>query len=70
MTYKQDIHMKFDVPWLFLPESLAYFLTTHNNFFEDHNKGYHPLRKVKQFLKCSFKEIFSQRLTAPFYIWN
>ena len=48
--------MKFDVPWLFLSESQVYFLPLVISLFEDCNKRC-PLRKVKQFSKCSFGEI-------------
>ena len=66
MKYKRDIHMKFDVPWLLLfdvpwlllSENLVYFLLLFISFFEYHNKGC-PLCR-----KCSFLEIFSQRLTT------
>ena len=61
--------MKFDAPWLFLSESVIYFLPLFISFFEDHNKEY-PLKKVKQFSQCSFGEISSQRLTTSRYIWK
>ena len=35
--YKWDIHIKFDVPWLFLSESVVYSLPLFISFFEDHN---------------------------------
>ena len=69
VKYKRGIHMKFDVPWLCLSKSVAYFLTLFIRFFEDHNKEC-PLRNVKQFSKCSFREICSPRLTTSPYIWN
>ena len=61
------MHMKFVVPWLFLSEILAYCLPLLICFYEDHNKGC-PMRKVKQFSKHTFGDIFSQRLTKSPYI--
>ena len=58
MKCRRDIHMKFDVPWLLLSENLVYFLLLFISFFEYHNKGC-PLCR-----KCSFLEMFSQRLTT------
>ena len=33
VKYKRDIDMKFDVPWLFPPECVAYYLTPIYQFF-------------------------------------
>ena len=66
MKYKRDIHLKFDVPWLFLLETVVYFLPLFNSFIEDRNKEC-PLRKVRQFSKCCFIEIRSQLLTTSPY---
>ena len=32
------MHMKFHVPWLFLSESVVYFLPLFISFIENHNK--------------------------------
>ena len=41
MKYKRDVLRKFDVPWLFLSESVIYFLPLFISFFKDHNKDCH-----------------------------
>ena len=66
--------MKFEVQWLFLSESVVYFVTSFLpilllSFSKDHNKEC-SLKKVEQFSKCSFGEICSQRLTTFPFIWN
>ena len=67
MKYKRDIHMKFDVPWLFLSESMVYVLPLFISFFKYHNKEC-PQRKGK--LKVQLGEIYSQCLTTSPYIWD
>ena len=67
MKYQRNTHMKFDVPWLYLSESVVCILSFFMNFFEDHNKEC-PLSKLKQFSKRSLGEICSQRLTTSPYI--
>ena len=46
MKYKRDIHMKFDVQWLFLSEIVVYVLPLFISVFEYHNKEC-PQRKDK-----------------------
>ena len=53
--------MKFDVPWIFLSASLAYFLALFISFFEDHNRRCH-LRKVEK-LGEILEKVLSLRLT-------
>ena len=47
LKYKRDIHMIFNIPRLFLSESMVYVLSLFINFFKDHNKKCPP-RKAKQ----------------------
>lgn len=65
MKYKQDIQLRFDVPWLSLSENVVFTLFI--SFFEDHNKECF-LRKDEQFSRCSLGEVCSQRLTTSPYI--
>ena len=69
MKHTRDITMKINILWPFLSEKVVCFLLLSISFFEDQDKKC-PLRNVKQFLKCSFGEICSQRLTRSAYIWN
>ena len=59
MKYKRDIHIKFDVPWLFTSESIVYFLPLFR-FLEDHNKK-SPLRKVNPSRPVHFRKLYSNK---------
>ena len=62
--------MKSDVPWLFLSESVIYFLPVFIRFYEDHDKEFSP-GEVEEFSKSSLRDIFNQRLvTTSADIWS
>ena len=56
LNYKLDIHIKPEVPRLFLSESVVYFLPLFISFFEKNNKEC-VLIKEKQFSNWSFQEV-------------
>ena len=64
MKHKKDIHMKLDIPELFV----VYFWPLFINFFEGHDKEC-PLRKVNQYSNCSFGEFIYLFCLFFIYTW-